>query len=138
MMNLAVYETLFQLFKQYVNAHSEIPIKVLKKPNTQDFPKVVLTEITNIAASNSRYLMESYSVVGYEIDIYAIDLVVDGVSNDSMEVARYIESLVADFMEHEIGLKRVMAQPSPNIDDTIYRITMRYNGNISDYRGHFF
>ena len=90
MMNLAVYETLFQLFKQYVNAHSEIPIKVLKKPNTQDFPKVVLTEITNIAASNSRYLMESYSVVGYEIDIYAKDLVVDGVSNDSMEVARYI------------------------------------------------
>ena len=55
----------------------------------------------------------SYSVVGYEIDIYAKDLVVDGVSNDSMEVARYIESLVADFMEHEIGLKRVMAQPSP-------------------------
>lgn len=137
-MNIELYEGLFNSLREYIKENSKFQIHVMQKPNSELFPKVIVEEIMNVSAVPTHYRMESLSNITYEINIYAKDAEIDGDFEDSMDIARYIQSIVSDYMEHKIHLKRVFCEPTPNIDDTVYRITMRYTGQASDYRGHFF
>lgn len=132
-MNLKLYEKVYTGLKQFILDNSELSPHVLKKPSGDLFPKVVVEEISNTSISNAGF-MESVSLLGFEINIYAKDIG----AMDSMEVARSLTDLVSRYMDNQMKFKRIMAKPTPNVDDTIYRITMRYVTQASDYRGHFF
>lgn len=137
-MNLMLYEMVYCSLKDYIKTNSKIGVKVLKRPNGTNYPMVTIQEISNISISNVNR-MESYSNVSFEINIFANSMEVDSKLIDSMEVARYLQSIVSDYMDYEVRFKRIMAEPTPIVNnDKLYRITMRYTGNASDYRGCFF
>lgn len=69
-MNQEYFDIVFQGLKDHIKTHSEIKAKVLDRPNTEIYPKIVVTEITNTSTLNLGR-MESYSLLGYEIGIYA-------------------------------------------------------------------
>ncbi|MCR0433204.1 hypothetical protein MKC53_24790, partial [[Clostridium] innocuum] len=75
---------------------------------------------------------------GYEIGIYAKHATINGKAMDAMDIARYLQSVVADYMDYEIHMKRAMTDYKDNIDNSLYCIIMRYNANGSDYRSRFF
>lgn len=137
-MNIEMYDGLYNSLNEYINENSKIRVAVLKKPNSNIFPKIVIEEIANAARGFSGSYMESYSDITYEINVYAKTQEVDGIVEDSMDIARYLQSLISEFMEYHFRAKRVFCSPTPNIDDNVYRITMRYTTQASDYRGHFF
>lgn len=131
-MNLELYDRLYDSFKRFVLEQSKYNVSVKKKPYGDDYPKVVLQEISTKGISNKQFT-DTYSQYGYEINIYAKNIG----SKDSMEIARELSGVVSSFMEGKLHMKLVVCKPSPNIDDTVYRITMRYITSANDYRGHF-
>lgn len=137
-MNIEMYDGLYKSLNEYIKANSKIRATVLRKPNSNIFPKIVIEEIASAARGFNGSYMESYSDITYEINIYTKTQEIDGSIEDSMDIARYLQSLISDFMEYHFRAKRVFCSPTPNIDDTVYRITMRYVTQASDYRGHFF
>lgn len=133
-----LYEMVYASLKDYIQNHSKVSTTVLKRPNGTKYPMVTIQEISNITISNANK-MESYSNVGFEINIFANSTEIDGEYQDSMDVARYIQMIVSEYMDYEVGFKRIMCEPTPIVNnDKLYRVTMRYTGNASDYRGRFF
>lgn len=127
------YEKVYQLFKRFVSTNSKFKPKVLKKPAGDTYPKVIVQKISDVSTA----VIDPHSLLGFEFNIYTKDLEFDGELLDSMEVAEELESLVKAFMGN-LGFKRIMDKPTPNVDQTIFRITMQYIGNVSDTRGCFF
>lgn len=137
-MNLMLYEMVYASLKEYIKTHSKIAVTVLKRPNGTNYPMVTIQEISNTTLSNAGRI-ESYATIGFEINIFANSLEIDGNYHDSMDVARYLQSVVSDYMDYEVKFKRIMCEPTPIVNnDKLYRITMRYTGNASNYRGCFF
>lgn len=137
-MNLMLYEMVYASLKEYIKNHSKVTTTVLKRPNGAKYPMITIQEISNITTSNASR-MESYSNVGFEINIFANSTEINGEYQDSMDVARYLQSIVSDYMDYEVKFKRIMCEPTPIVNnDKLYRVTMRYTGNASDYRGCFF
>ena len=136
-MNQEYFDIVFQGLKDHIKTHSEIKAKVLDRPNTEIYPKIVVTEITNTSTLNLGR-MESYSLLGYEIGIYAKNATINGKAMDAMDIARYLQSVVEDYMDYEIHMIRAMTAYKDNIDNSLYCIIMRYNANGSDYRSRFF
>lgn len=136
-MNQEYFDIVFQGLKDHIKTHSEIKAKVLDRPNTEIYPKIVVTEITNTSTLNLGR-MESYSLLGYEIGIYAKNATINGKAMDAMDIARYLQGVVADYMDYELHMKRAMSDYKDNVDNSLYCIIMRYNANGSDYRSRFF
>ncbi len=136
-MNQKFFDIVFQGLKNHIAEHSEIKAKVLDRPNTEIYPKIVVTEITNTSTINLGR-MESYSLLGYEIGIYAKNATINGKAMDAMDIARYLQGVIADFMDYELHMKRAMADYKDNIDNSVYCIIMRYNTKGNDYRSRFF
>lgn len=94
---------------------------------------VVIEEIDNsINDATTRY-EETISNISFEVNIYCPNDIIDGEQIISkMEQARELRKLVDAVLGGHFKLRRNFCQPTPNIDNTIYRITMRYNGRLHD------
>lgn len=136
-MNPIYFDIVFASLKKYVEKNSKIKVKVLDRPNTEIYPKIVVSEITNTSLINIDR-MESYSLLGYEIGIFAKNATIDGTVMDAKDIARYLQGIVADFMDYEAHMKRAMADYKDAIDNSLYCIIMRYNTKGCDYRSRFF
>lgn len=136
-MNQKYFDIVFQGLNDHIIMHSEIKAKVIDRPNTEIYPKIVVSEITNISTLNLGR-MESYSLLGYEIGIYAKNTTINGKAMDAMDIARYLQGVVTDYMDYDLHMKRAMADYKDNIDNSLYCIIMRYNAKGSDYRSRFF
>lgn len=99
---------------------------------------IVIEEIDNsIYASTTRF-EETVSNLTFEINIYCPnDIVTKDKVMSKMEQARELRKLVDEVMGGHYRLVRTFCQPTPNIDNTIYRITMRYNGKLNDNKLKF-
>lgn len=96
---------------------------------------VVIEEIDNrINSATTRY-EETISNISFEVNIYCPNDEINGEEVISkMEQARELRKLVDDVLGTYFKLNRIFCQPTPNLDNTIYRITMRYNGRLNDNR----
>ena len=96
---------------------------------------VVIEEIDNrINSATTRY-EETISDISFEVNIYCPNDEINGEEVISkMEQARELRKLVDDVLGVHFKLNRTFCQPTPNLDNTIYRITMRYNGRLNDNR----
>ena len=108
-------------------------IKAQTTPKGDTFPKIVIQDITNTERERDFGGINRFSAVTYEIEIYA------KASGGKSErtIANELKTHIRRFMEDELGLKRVYDSPTPNIDTSVYRITMRYTVVINDKRNKF-
>lgn len=103
---------------------------------------IVLEEIDNRIALATTRFEETTSSINFEINIYCPNDVVvkendEIVALSKMEQARELRKLVDDVLGGYYKLTRTFCQPTPNLDNTIYRITMRYSGRINDNKIKF-
>lgn len=130
-MNSNYYDLLFAEFKRYVQLYSLYSPTVLKKPMTASpkYPQVILAEISN---SNDFITVDRRQVIdtiGYEIDIFSTNLVVEGATVDNLVICRELAHITDAFM-FEQGFRRLSKTPTPTVDTTLYRIVSRYTARM--------
>lgn len=91
------------------------------------FPCVTIVEADNKVLRQTRDLsgIEHYAQVMYEINVYTND------ANGKKSRAKTIAGAVDDEMS-ELGFTRTFRGQVPNIDRTIYRITLRYEAVVRE------
>lgn len=91
------------------------------------FPCVMVIEMSNTTheGTTSSAGIENHAVVMYEVNVYS-----NSISSKKQE-CKAIAGLVSDVFTR-MGFARTMHNPLPNMADaTIYRITSRYTGLVS-------
>ena len=94
------------------------------------FPCITIVEADNKVYENTRDLdgIEHHAQVMYEINIYTNDS--SGKKSTAKAIANVIDSAMSDML-----FTRTFRGQTPNVDRTIYRITMRYQAVVSENRG---
>ena len=119
--------------REYLKTYNRYKPTVSTLPKGSTFPKVVFECIDNRSSGRTSCLLETHSSVTYEIDIFAKEK--NGISERT--IARDIANDIDHVMSRILGLKRILKKPTPDIDVSIYRITLRYTGIINDQRNCF-
>lgn len=132
-MNYEVFDRVFNSLKERLESDENIVIKVYSKPTGSVYPLVVIKRI------DYRQLTRAYptSVVSIEVDIFAKEAMMTGKRTSNENVARHIECIVSEHMM-ELGLILRSSVPTPHVDSTIHRITMRFDGTIDDFRSRIY
>ncbi len=137
-MNINLTNKVYDVLNEYLVTKSQYSPRVLRKAlkQTEKFPVVVLTEINNIPiqqTTKTRF-RETVSNIYYEINIYARDMAVgiDTISN--AEICNELKVLVDKVMNGYFQFERTLCEPTPNLDNTVYRITLRYTATLYENR----
>lgn len=128
---------LIEGLNKHINDKCGFKVYLFEKPNTDLFPKVIFQRIASPSGNNIRNRIEAVQNVVYEINVFTKDLVIENNLYDSKEVAETISFFIREYMQYCVGLNTFLDQPTPNIDDTIYRITLQFKGQLHVYRGYF-
>ena len=91
----------------------------------ESFPCVTIEEIANttLARTQDESLEEHHATLGYAINVFT------NTTNTKKSVAKKIAN-VADNAMQELMFTRTFKSPTPNVDRTIFRLTMRYEGIV--------
>lgn len=91
------------------------------------FPCVTIVEADNKVYERTRDLsgVEHHAQVMYEINVYSNK--VSGKKSESKEISNMIDGMMTDML-----FTRTFRGQTPNIDRTIYRITLRYQGVVHE------
>ena len=138
--NLEVYNKIFNILKQFLADESQYNPIVTKQELRQSdkFPLVVITEEDNAYLTGTTRFEETKSRVEYEINVYATDMKVGNQIVAKQEIARELVGLIDNVMSYNLRMIRRSCRPTPNLDKNIYRITIRYRGNINDNTGKLY
>lgn len=139
-MNIDVYTYLYTKLKDSIQANLpdyEVEITKLSKKQADRFPLVVFTEEDNVLASSTLNREETTSKLYYEINIYTRDAVINGEKCYAIDIARQISAEVDKVLNRKYHMDRLFCRPTPNLDNSIYRITMRYSVGLNDNRVKF-
>lgn len=94
------------------------------------FPCVTIVEADNRVLNETRDLsgIEHYARVMYEINVYTNDAI--GKKSKAKAIANVIDGVMSQML-----FTRTFRRQTPNIDRTIYRITLRYTAVVSENYG---
>ena len=139
-MNIDVYTYLYDKLKESLKRNLEgygVEITKISKKQSDRFPLVVFTEEDNILESSTLRREETTSKLYYEVNIYARDKVINGEKCYDIDIARQISMEVDKVLNKKYHMDRLFCRPTPNLDNSIYRITMRYSVGLNDNRVKF-
>lgn len=118
-----------KIFNDIANAiQSEISNAVIYSEQIDvpsSFPCISMEEIANIIykKSSDSSALENHARVSYEFNIYTN--LESGKKTQAKQIRDIIDSIMSSY-----NFTRIMAQPMPNIDRTIFRIVSRYEGIV--------
>lgn len=118
--------------KSYLLSESLYKPLVTTIPTNETYPKVVIEKVNNREYGTDTGRFNVLSSMPIEINIYAQDKTVGTKKLSGRTIACEIEEHIIKFMGEYYGFKRTMDKPTPNIDKTVYRITMQYQTNINE------
>ena len=106
-------------------------------PSDGTFPNVVIEKIDDRehACDNTRNSV--FSTWSIELNIYAVSTTYKNKKVSARSVAVELEELIFYYMGEKMGFKRTYDKPSPNVDQSVYRITMRFQTRINNKRNSF-
>lgn len=138
--NLDVYDKIYNILKKFLTEESLYNPLVSKEELRQSdrFPLVVFTEEDNSYLTGTTRFEETKSRLNFEINIYTTDTKVENSIVSKKEVAKELIALVDNVMGYNLRMIRRSCRPTPNLDKTIYRVTMRYVTNVNDNTGKLY
>lgn len=106
-------------------------------PSDGTFPNVVIEKIDDRehACDNTRNSV--FSTCSIELNIYAVSTTFENKRISARSVAVELEDLIRQYLGEKMGLRRTYDKPTPNVDQSVYRITMRFQVKINDKRNSF-
>ena len=139
-MNIDVYTYVYTKLKESLQTNLPdygIEITKLSKKQADRFPLVVFTEEDNVLSTTTLNREETFSDLYYEINIYTRDKVINGEKCYAIDIARQISAEIDKVLNKQYHMDRLFCRPTPNLDNSIYRITMRYSVGLNDNRVKF-
>lgn len=122
-----VLSTLNDAFMDY-----DYEVDLTTTPDGDYFPRIVVEELENSSLQKDNMGIVSLSVIGIRIEIYAKARRKGTSMISGRSIACELSDVCAYVCEEIYKLKRTTCKPTPNIDDSIYKITMIYNTKQSD------
>lgn len=113
---------LFVSLKEYLQEKSEFSPSLVQRSDTSTYPKVVFKwemDRNNFLGNTNRDTLELFTIT---LNIYAKDTD----TSDSIYIAEELQRLCYEFFTMREGMKLSFSSPTPNIDESIYRITMKF------------
>lgn len=106
-------------------------------PSDGTFPNVVIEKIDDRehACDNTRNSV--FSTWSIELNIYAVSTTFENKRISARSVAVELEDLIRQYLGEKMGFIRTYDKPTPNVDQSVYRITMRFQVKINDKRNSF-
>lgn len=138
--NLEIYDKIFNILKKFLADESQYNPIVSKQELRQSdkFPLVVITEEDNSYLTGTTRFEETKSRLEYEINVYATDKNINGNIVAKQVIARELVGLIDNVMSYNLRMIRRSCRPTPNLDNSIYRITIRYRANLNDNTGKLY
>ena len=130
-----IYNDIFQYAKEYITTNSTYDPYVLKATPEESkvFPLVIITQVNDYLRDETLKKTEKQNVISYEIEIFAQDTTVN-----RQTIVEELVTLVNDVFENDIGLRRTQATPIPNIDLSVERFLMEYEGVFDEKTNKIF
>ena len=138
--NLDIYDKIFNILKTVLTTESIYNPIVSKEELRQfdRFPLVVFTEGDNSYLLGTTRFEQTKSRLEYEINVYTTDKKVGDKIVSRKEIAKELVELIDNVMNCNLRMIRRSCRPTPNLDENIYRITLRYRTNLNDNTGKLF
>lgn len=133
-MNTDLTDNIYKDLKSFLTENSQYSPRVVTdaEKQTKKFPLVVLTEENNAFSTGTLkyHIRDIIDSIYWEINIYATNKILNNTTIPRKTICNELKSLIDDIMSKKYRLTRLSCRPTPNLDDTIYRITMRYTGDL--------
>ena len=132
-MNVDLTNNIYNDLKVYAQ-NSEYKPTVVKKAlrESKKFPLITIVEENNVFKSGTTNYkkQERIDSIYWEVNIYATDIKSSKKTISNAEICDNLKVLVDNVMSRKYRLTRLSCRPTPNLDDTIYRVTMRYTCDL--------
>ena len=132
-MNTKLIISIYENLKKYVRKKKpSYDIRVTRKSQkiVKDFPLIVMKLDDYPEIRKTTQGSESISKAYITIEIFTRDLIKKKKKIPDVIVAEELSELVDKVLGKMYGMNRTECKPTPNLDDSIYRITMKYTKNI--------
>lgn len=131
-MNTNMVNQLCKDVSKYVKANTDYEVTIVQKSLKQSnkFPLISITEEDNSNVIVSTDFRDKTDLINISVNIYAQDMVLGNTTISNVNIVKELMSLVDDVLSRKYRLMRTSCRPTPNLDNTIYRITARYTKKI--------
>jgi hypothetical protein len=103
-------------------------------PTNPNYPITVFDEIRNVATKEYSTPYQRNASCGYKIDVFAKTKSKISKQTIARKIAQQINTYLTDY----VGLQQVSFNVIPQVnDDSIYQITMMYEGTLNENRAKF-
>lgn len=135
-MNIELTNQIYDDLASYLTEKSKYGPRVVAKSIKQHdkFPLVVVTEGNNSTTLASTDFKDNTDTINISVNIYAQDKAVGNEMIADIVIARELMKLVDDIVGVKYKMTRTDCRPTPNLDNSIYRITMNYSKKIMTKR----
>lgn len=125
-------DLVFKYLKAYLQQKSQYGPRVTQKSLKQSdkFPLVTIVEDNNKSNLITTSFEDSTDTIFFMVDIYAQDKAVGNSIISNVVIVKELSALVDDVMSKHYRMQRTQCRPTPNLDNSIYRITMKYTKKV--------
>ena len=127
-----LYDIVYEMLKKQVKEKSIFNPTVVKKVNDKLFPIIVVTA-KDVPITNLGYF-EQISLVTFVIEINAVDLVKNGNTYSSMQIASELHDIIEEYLSIKCCMEKTFDESTPNVDENVYRILMRFTKKYNKTR----
>ena len=102
--------------------------KALKQ--SDKFPLVTVTETSNTNVLSTTDFQDQTDRIDIEVNIYAQDKIYANKTISNVEIAKELSRLVDNIVGKQYRMIRTFCEPTPNLDNSIYRVTMKFTKKV--------
>ena len=122
------FDEIFDYYKEYIESNSKYGTRVVKyNTNTSTyFPLITFVQSNNTDIDTQTTKdIDHFENYYFTIDIYTKNKIIDGVTIASQVISKELEILTSQFFR-KLNMKKTLNRPIPNLDTSIFRVTMQY------------
>lgn len=131
------YKEYMENSSQYYTIDASKPLVVKSNTNTAPYFPLITMQLSNITNTNYCTVdkIENYNELYLTINIYTKDKVIENNKVASQVINDELTNLTMKFFE-SINLKMTLCRNTPNLDTSILRRTMQFQGLVGTARGN--
>jgi len=128
-MNVNFINQIYKDLKEHTIKNSRYSPRVTRKALKQSdkFPLITVTINNNRNILKDTTGIESTDRLDIDINIYAEDMAIGNEKISNVNIVAELGYLVDEILGRKYRMRRTSCKPTPNLDETIYRETMKYS-----------
>ena len=133
------YEEIFSAYKKFIEENSQYDAKVVKyNTNTSSYFPIITLVLSNNTDTDycTNEKIEFYEANYFTIDIYTKDKTKGANKIASQVISEELSRLTMIFFGEKLNMKRTLNRPTPNLDTSILRRTIKYQCLIGNVRAN--